>query len=276
MKNMLTALVALAILCSVGTSAFAQEMPHTRDIDVIVRKITNDNTNVFSAVIAKKNDGDIQAENFEFTFSTKQKSEINLKLHQITADTEGYDWFVSKLGKLGSKIAPFDLYCVDDNGVRCEFSENISVTIKLPNGYQEPVLYYLDTSGAVQEVSVKWKKGSGSFTVNQSGYYVFADRTDEAAGICYYTITSSAKKGGSITPDGEQIVEAGTDIMFQISAESGYQISNVKVDGKNIEVADSYTFRNVQQDHKIEVKFKKSKGVVKTVIDNVSDWLTGS
>lgn len=278
MKKLLAVLLVLIMLGTTVTAVFAEELPQFRDIDVVVRKVTDGSANIYSATISAWSSEKIQAGRFRFEFSSSQLlSTTKLKLHQITEDTEGYDWFLSKMGKLGSKVAPFDIYCVDDNGVRSEFSGSISVTLKLPNDYKEPVLYFLDTDGGVEEVSASFKGNSRkcSFTVSQSGYYVFVDRAGAAEGTTYYTITSSTKKGGSITPDGAQIVEAGAEMTFLISADDGYRISDVTVDGTSVGAVDSYTFSEIQADHTIQVKFKRTKVTVKTVVEDIIDWLIG-
>lgn len=275
-KKLLALLLALMVFGSTVTAAFAQDMSQSRDIDVVVKKITDGYANVYSATISMWSTGRVQAGEFGFKFSSSQLlSTTKLKLHQITAGTEGYIWFLSRMGKLGSKIAPFDIYCVNDNGIRNEFSRSISVTMTLPGDYQDPALYYLDTSGAVKEISTSRSDSSFNFTVSQSGYYVLLDRADAAVDITYYAITASADKGGTITPKGSQIVEAGTEQTFLISAEDGYRISNVKVDGIGVGAVDSYTFSDVQANHTIHVTFKRTEVNLGTIIEDILDWLIG-
>jgi|GEM_PF-5350645 len=72
-----------------------------------------------------------------------------------------------------------------------------------------------------------------------------------------YTITSSANTGGIVNPTGEVLVEDGNDQTFTISANSGYVISDVVVDGESLGVVSSYTFSEVNDDHTISVVFTK-------------------
>ena len=46
--------------------------------------------------------------------------------------------------------------------------------------------------------------------------------------------------------------------MFVMTPESGYQVSNVLVDGKSVGAVTSYTFKNVQGNHTIQAMFKPS------------------
>ncbi len=71
-----------------------------------------------------------------------------------------------------------------------------------------------------------------------------------------YTITATAGDGGSITPEGDVEVTCGTDITFIISANDGFAINDVTVDGTSMGAIESYTFANVTEDgHTIIASF---------------------
>ena len=70
-----------------------------------------------------------------------------------------------------------------------------------------------------------------------------------------FTITASAGSNGSINPSGDVTVNEGSDQLFNITPDSGYQIDDVLVDGSSIGVESSYTFTNVTQDHTISATF---------------------
>ena len=76
-----------------------------------------------------------------------------------------------------------------------------------------------------------------------------------------YTITVICGKGGEITPDGgsdnEVEVRKGNDQTFRISADNGYRISDVLVDGESVGSVDKYTFKDVDEDHEIEAIFAR-------------------
>ena len=60
-----------------------------------------------------------------------------------------------------------------------------------------------------------------------------------------YTITASAGAGGSISPSGSVSVNHGANRTFTITANTGYTIANVLVDGASVGTVSSYTFSNV-------------------------------
>ncbi len=70
-----------------------------------------------------------------------------------------------------------------------------------------------------------------------------------------YTIEASAGTGGSISPSGAYTTQEGRSTRFTITADTGYSISNVYVDGVGQGGVGSYTFTNVQADHSIEAVF---------------------
>ena len=90
-----------------------------------------------------------------------------------------------------------------------------------------------------------------------------------------FVIKATAGDGGSISPSGSVSVAKGANKAFTISADDGYEISDVLVDGVNVGTKDSYTFTNVSASHTIEVKFRKtnSQNVTDPEITGVANWL---
>ena len=72
-----------------------------------------------------------------------------------------------------------------------------------------------------------------------------------------HTITATAGNNGTITPSGEVSVTDGANQSFTITPDSGYQIADVKVDGKSEGAVNTYTFTNVTANHTIEATFEK-------------------
>ena len=72
-------------------------------------------------------------------------------------------------------------------------------------------------------------------------------------------ITAEAGEGGSITNEGVKTVRRGNDITYRITADEGYVIDMVIVDGQAVGAVSEYTFHNVQKAHTIAVLFKEAK-----------------
>ena len=71
----------------------------------------------------------------------------------------------------------------------------------------------------------------------------------------YYIINSSASAGGSINPSGEVYISPGEGKTYTITAESGYAISDVQVDGVSVGATSIYTFENLKKSHSISASF---------------------
>lgn len=96
---------------------------------------------------------------------------------------------------------------------------------------------------------------AGSVTSDSATLTVIDDTTPPAETT--YTITATAGANGSISPSGSVEVKEGADQTFTITADEGYEIENLKVDGSDVSAASSYTFNNVTEAHRIEATFKQ-------------------
>jgi hypothetical protein len=72
-----------------------------------------------------------------------------------------------------------------------------------------------------------------------------------------YVIKSTAGTGGSISPSGTVIVTKGGSKTYTITADEGYSVSDVLVDGKSAGLVGSYTFSDVSTAHTIEAVFAR-------------------
>lgn len=70
-----------------------------------------------------------------------------------------------------------------------------------------------------------------------------------------YTITASAGSNGSVSPSGaSSVVQTGSKT-YTITANNGYKVDSVLVDGKNVGAVTSYTFSDVNANHTISAAF---------------------
>ncbi len=72
-----------------------------------------------------------------------------------------------------------------------------------------------------------------------------------------FTITAKAGNGGSINPSGPALVSSGESKGYKVSANDGWRIRDVLVDGNSVGAREDYTFSNVTSDHTIEASFQK-------------------
>ena len=105
---------------------------------------------------------------------------------------------------------------------------------------------------------------AGSVTTGTATLTVIEDVTPPA--VTKHIITATAGANGSISPSGKVEVVEGADQTFSIKAKDGYEIASLKVDGKTVNTAASYTFKNVTAAHTIEVTFKQKATPVQPTV----------
>ncbi len=113
-------------------------------------------------------------------------------------------------------------------------------------------------------------------TAGDYEWCVVADCADRDAGFACIEvslipstllITASASEGGSISPDNQVSADYGEDKTFIFSADAGYGLVEIVVDGLSIPssvTGYSYTFRNITEDHSIVATFEKTTGIRET------------
>ncbi len=85
---------------------------------------------------------------------------------------------------------------------------------------------------------------------------VSANQTISATfAINTFTITASAGANGTISPSGTVTVNYGANQTFTMTPMTGYQVTDILVDGVSKGSANSYTFTNVTENHTISVSF---------------------
>ena len=102
---------------------------------------------------------------------------------------------------------------------------------------------------------------------------LMAVETGEAAQK--YTITATAGEGGSITPNGDVSVKEGASQTFAITADNGYEIADVLVDGNSVGAVETYTFDEVKANHTITASFSKTTSAAEFDNDFEQDEFPG-
>jgi len=87
---------------------------------------------------------------------------------------------------------------------------------------------------------------TAGYTEGQAGGFVF---------VPTQILTSSAGSNGSISPLGTTNVFAGTNQAYTITADTGYHVADVQVDGVSVGAVTSYTITNVNRNSAIVATF---------------------
>lgn len=164
-----------------------------------------------------------------YTFSNVTSS------HSISARFSIMTYSISSSSGAGGSISP-------NGSVTVNHGANQSFTISPDAGYGVSNVLVDGTSvGAVS--SYIFSNVTANHTISAS----FALNT--------YTINASAGAGGVISPSGAIPVSGGSNQTFTISANTGYKIADVLVDGSSVGAVSSFTFSNINSSHTITASF---------------------
>jgi hypothetical protein len=119
-------------------------------------------------------------------------------------------------------------------------------------GSTQTYRYSANTGYVMTSVSVDGK------LVAITGNYIFTNiisnhTIDVKASIINYTINSSCDSHSTINPSGALQVAYGSSTTFTYSANTGYMISQIAMDGHPVSIMDNYTFTNVTDNHSIAI-----------------------
>ncbi len=162
--------------------------------------------------------------------------------HTISASftTNTYNLSVTKAGTGAGTItsSPAGISC----GSSCSYAYNSGTAVTL-TAAPDASSTFAGWSGACT--------GTGTCSVTMSA----AKSVTATFSIKTNTITASAGTGGSISPSGSVSVNYGANQSFTITANTGYSIADVTVDGASVGVVSTYTFSNVIASHTISASF---------------------
>jgi uncharacterized repeat protein (TIGR02543 family) len=91
-----------------------------------------------------------------------------------------------------------------------------------------------------------------------------------------YTITATAGANGSIAPSGITYVSSGGNQSYTITANYGYAVADVLVDGSSVGAVTSYTFTNVTANHTISASFAATPLTITSKGTGGGDWNTAA
>ena len=130
---------------------------------------------------------------------------------------------------------------------------NPSGNVSVSNGSSQSFTFSANTGYAITSVLV-----DGS-SANKSSPYTFSNiQTNHtisvSALIQTYYINASADSNSVINPSGSTAVNYGSSLNYTYSANVGYVITSVLVDGSPVSITGNYLFTNVQANHTVAIK----------------------
>lgn len=182
--------------------------------------------------------------------------------HEITASFE-----INSVAVSGSIIDQFSKKPIDGIVIKKYFAPNTKTAgmpaINLaPLGATDKNGNYTVNVGPAGSYKLEFSDKNSGYNplivdVKIVGTTALKDKNYQLVPIVKYSITSSATKGGTISPLGVTTVISGKGQDYKIVADKGYKIGEVKVDNKVITLATSgiYSFVGVNSNRTIAVSF---------------------
>ncbi len=124
--------------------------------------------------------------------------------------------------------------------------------------YSQPCWTGTGTSAAVYNLDYDTtyffvvRANAGNLQSTDSNEVIFSAATP---GSAIHTLTATAGANGSISPSGATEINTGANLTYAITANPGYHVSDVIVNGISIGVVNAYTFSNVTADQTISASF---------------------
>jgi len=167
-------------------------------------------------------------------------------------------------------------------------SRSASITFQFDNETEETVSYKPSDVNTVFPTDSRsgysfdgWKIGEETYTALTDELLTAINGTTAEAAPVFssnyvpsspvetkYTIKAEAGENGTISPDGNSSVTKGSSKTYTITANDGYVIADVLVDGESVGAVSTYTFESVKANHTISASFKAAK---KTYVNPFGD-----
>ena len=127
------------------------------------------------------------------------------------------------------------------DGIQVELSDNTSVTPTF-------ITPEISPSGEILIFQLQVTNSIGQKSYDQVKIHILNVQK-------HFTITAIAETGGTISPTNEINILEDESQLFNIYPDTGYDVSDVIVDGKSVGSVEKYAFNSVKADHIIKVFF---------------------
>lgn len=154
----------------------------------------------------------------------------------------------------------------DIGSFEAQYSYDVTIT-NGANGYTDPVGVESVTAGSDLSIDIYPDVGyeideitlDGVPEVITNPYVLSAVSSDHTVNVNFskieYTITPSAGAGGSVSPDVPTLIEYGDPFVLSITPSTGYEISEILLDGVAQTIANPYIILSVDSGHTVAVSF---------------------
>ncbi len=105
-------------------------------------------------------------------------SKISVEVISTTTQSKVYDLIKDAVGDIGTKFIPLNITLKDASGNEIQPNGKLSITIKIPAGYTNPIVCYINSNGEVTKLKTTIKDGYCTFEVDHLSYYVLVEQQE--------------------------------------------------------------------------------------------------
>ena len=271
-KDKLTRITAPGAITVANGTAYYQDMNLPTQVNIVTEGNTVDKANVTWDTVSGKYDPSVLTEQV-VTLTGKVTCPENIDANGVPLTTR-ITITVSAAGIVGAPTPSVESGTYTENQKVALESSTEGATIYYTTDGAEPgrttgtrytgPITVPGTEG--QSITTTLKAIAVKDGMQDSEVKTFTYTINIPKPIVKHTITATAGANGSISPSGNVEVVEGADQTFTITANEGYEIESLKVDGAAVSTATSYTFPNVRAAHTIEATFKQKITVEKPSI----------
>lgn len=219
MKRMQAACIALLLCVFTAFPCAAAAKAETKTIDVYARAVRESD-----AYTAPAEDGEASVklnDGTSVTVSGVPEDGLWLVVYPIPeTEEDARDWLESCMEGYGTGLYPMEIYFIDQDGNRVSVSRTVTVTVKTPRKYENPIVCRISTGGKVTVLDGSADGKRISFRMDRSGYYVLAEKKEDSGSDSGGHGSSGGKTAhtsGTISGDGS----GGTAVAGLISPATG-------------------------------------------------------
>ena len=171
---------------------------------------------------------------FSFTMDTDTAIQVNVTCHAIPTSRDLMFDFNNTMCTVRYKVGNDAWNDVLQSGaVQVASSSDVTIEAVAKSGYIVDGWLLREYTPDELYVDEGFFDSNNQYVLHMDLDYIFEINTSTAS---TYTITATAGSGGTITPSGVITVTAGESVTFTITANNGYRIKRILVDGNPIQL----------------------------------------
>lgn len=125
-------------------------------------------------------------------------AKVSVQVVSPSTQSSEYKLIKNAVSKIGVKFLPLNITLLDSGGNEIQPNGKLKITVKIPEGYNNPVVCYVNSNGEVRKLNTTIKDGYCTFEVDHLSYYVLVEQ--QVIGTDNTNLKTNTVKTGDINP----------------------------------------------------------------------------